>query len=223
MKSSKKPKVIILLGRPGSGKGTQARLLCEKFHLDYFGAGDALRARQKKGDFTGKKLIKIMNQGQLVPRFVIAKIWIDKMEEFKKKKNFRGFVCDGSPRILTEAELFDEALAWYEWDKNTQVFLIDISYKEAIERLTKRRQCQKCGKIIPWLGDYKKLERCDECGGPLVVRPDDTLPAIKKRLAEFQEKVMQVVRHYQKQKKLIKINGEKNIEAVFKDILKHLN
>ncbi|MGB9743122.1 MAG: adenylate kinase family protein [Minisyncoccales bacterium] len=222
MKYSKKPRVIILLGRPGSGKGTQARLLCQKFNLIYFGAGDALRARQKKGDFTAKKLIKVMNQGKLVPRFVIAKLWIDKMEEFKKQKNFRGFICDGSPRILTEAELFDEALAWYEWDKRTKVFLIDISAREAIERLTKRRQCQRCKKIIPWIGEFKKLERCDECHGKLVVRPDDKIGAIKSRLAEFQDKVMKVVRYYQKQNKLIKINGEQSIEGVFKDILQYL-
>jgi adenylate kinase len=215
-------KIIILLGPPGSGKGTQAKLLVRKFGLEYFGSGDALRARQKVDDFTSKKLIKVMGRGQLVPSFIISKLWIDKLENFKNKRTLEGFVIDGSPRKMIEAKFFDDAIIWYEWQKFAKVILINISKRESINRLTKRRICKKCGRLIPWLGHFKKLRKCDKCQVPLIIRPDDKLSSINKRWQEFKNEAMQVVNHYKKQRKLIKINGEQSIENVFKDILKSL-
>lgn len=216
----KEPKFIVVLGRPGSGKGTQARLLIEKFGLEYFGSGDSLRNRQKAGDYTAKKLIQVMAEGKLVPSFIISKIWMDKLEEFKQKDKFNGFVFDGSPRKIIEAKYLDEALEWYEWQENLKVTLIDISEKESFERLTKRRICKKCGTLIPYIGEFKNLKSCNKCGGSLVVRIDDKASAIKKRLSEFNKEVVQVINHYKSQKKLIKVNGEQSIENVFSDILK---
>ena len=212
--------VVILLGPAGSGKGTQAKLLVKEFGLEYFGSGEALRKRQKAGDFTAKKLIKIMGKGELVPSFVISKLWIDKLEKFKQKSKFKSFVIDGSPRKMIEAKFFDEALNWYEWQKKAKVILINISKKESLNRLTKRRICKRCGRLIPWLGQFKKLKKCDKCGGPLITRADDKLVAIKKRLEEFKKEVIPVINHYKRQGKLIKINGEQSIENVFNDILK---
>jgi len=218
----KKPLVIILLGQPGSGKGTQAKLLIKKFDLEYFGSGDALRARQKVGDFTGKNLKEVMGRGELVPSFIISKLWIDKLEKFKQKEKFKGFVVDGSPRKILEAKLFDDALHWYEWEKRAKVILIGISGKESLNRLTKRRVCKRCGRLIPWLEPFKRIKRCDKCAGLLIARPDDKPGAIKKRLEEFKEEVTLVLNHYKKQGKLIKIDGEQSIEKVFQDILKVL-
>jgi len=218
----KKPVAIIILGPAGSGKGTQAKLLVKKFGWGYFGSGDALRARQRVGDFTAKKLVKVMGRGELVPSFVISKLWIDRLEKFKQKTKFNGLVFDGSPRKMLEAKLFDEALNWYEWQEKTKVIFINISRKESFNRLTKRRQCKKCGRIIPWFGKFKKLKKCDKCGGELINRADDKPEAIKKRLEEFKKEVIPVINYYQKQGRLIKINGEQSIEKVFKDILKVL-
>lgn len=218
--SKKKPVAIIILGPAGSGKGTQAKLLVKKFGLGYFGSGDALRARQKVGDFTAKKLIKVMGRGELVPSFVISKLWIDRLEKFRQRAEFNGLVFDGSPRKMLEAKLFDEALNWYEWQEKAKVIFINISRKESFNRLTKRRQCKKCGRIIPWLGEFKKLKKCDKCGGKLIIRVDDKPEAIKKRLEEFKKEVIPVINYYKKQGRLIKINGEQSIENVFKDILK---
>lgn len=220
MKPSKKLKVIILLGPAGSGKGTQAKLLVKKFGLEYFGSGDALRKRQKLGDFTAKKLIKVMGRGALIPSFVISKLWIDRLERFKQKAKFKGFVIDGSPRKIIEAKFFDEALNWYEWRKYARVISVNISRGESINRLTKRRMCKKCGRLIPWLGHFKKIKKCDKCGGPLVTRHDDKLSAIKKRLEEFKNEVIPVLNYYKRQGKLIVINGEQSIEDVFKDVSK---
>ena len=217
---NRKLKVIIILGPAGSGKGTQAKLLVKKFGLEYFGSGDALRRRKKTGDFTAKKLNKIMTRGALVPSFIISKLWIDELEKFKKRNKLKGFVIDGSPRKTIEAELFDEALRWYQWEKCVKVLLISISKKESINRLTKRRICKKCGKLIPWLGHFKKIKKCDRCSGYLIVRHDDKLSSIKKRLDEFKNEVMPVINHYKKLRKLKKINGEQSIENVHKDILK---
>lgn len=222
MKLSKNPKAIIVLGPPGSGKGTQSKLLVRKFGLEYFGSGDALRKRQKIGDFTSKKLIKVMGRGELVPSFIISKLWIDQLEKFKQKSGFKGFVIDGSPRKMIEAKMFDDALKWYEWQKIVKILLINISKRESINRLTKRRICKRCKRIIPWLGRFKKLKKCDRCGGQLITRHDDKLSSINIRLKEFKNEVMQVINHYKKQKKLRKINGEQSIENVHKDILKTL-
>lgn len=212
--------VLILIGPPGSGKGTQAKLLVKKFGLEYFGSGKALRQRQKIGDFTSKKLIEVMKRGEWAPDSVISKLWMAKLEEFKRKRKFNGLVSDGSPRRILEAKFFDNALSWYEWQKNTKVIFINISRKKSLNRLTKRRQCKKCGRLIPWVGEFKKLKRCDKCGGHLIVRKDDKLEAIKKRLQEFKEKTAPVINYYKKQGRLIEINGEQSIEKVFKDILK---
>jgi adenylate kinase len=213
-------KSIILIGPPGSGKGTQSKIIAERFNLEYFGSGDCLRERQKKNDFTGKKLLKVMNKGNLVPSFVIIKLLGDKLEELKKSKKKNGFVLDGWNRIIYEAILIDEALGWYDWLKSAKIVLIKISNKESFNRLTKRRQCKNCGRLIPWLGEFKKLKKCDKCKGVLILRPDDKIKTIKKRLEEYKKETLPSIRYYKKQKRLIEINGEQPIEKVAKEILK---
>jgi len=220
MTPSKKLKIFIILGPPGSGKGTQSKLLMKKFGLIYFGSGAALRKRFKTKDFTGKKLLEVIDRGEWAPSFAISRIWMDEFEKFKRKRKFNGFVSDGSPRTMLEAQLFDEALKWYEWYEGMKVIFINISRKESINRLTKRRQCKKCGRLIPWIGKFKELKKCDKCGGKLIARPDDKLQAIKKRLEEFKKESIPTINYYKKQRRLIEINGEQSIEKVFKDVLK---
>ncbi len=214
--------VIILLGPPGSGKGTQAKLLAKKFKLEYLGSGGTLRQRRKRDDFTGKKLKEVMGRGELVPSFVISELLTDKLEKLKKSSKINGFILDGWTRILVEAELIDESLDWYEWQKNVKVILINISNRESFDRLTKRRSCKDCGRLILWIGEFKSLKRCDKCGGSLISRADDKPKTIKKRLEEFKEETKPVIDYYKKQGRLIKINGEQSIDNVFKDILKTL-
>ncbi len=113
-------------------------------------------------------------------------------------------------------------MRWYEWEKNTKFVLVDISEKVAFARLSKRRQCKKCGELIPWFGEFKKLKRCHRCGGELILRPDDKASAIRKRLEEFQEHIVPVINYYKKQGRVIKINGDQSIKNVFRDILKAL-
>ncbi len=218
--SNKNPTAIIIMGPQGSGKGTQAKLLAKKFGLEYVGAGDGLRARQKTGSFTGKKLISVMNRGELVPDFVLIDTLGDTLEKLKRNPKIKGVVLDGWTRIMIEAILVEQSLDWYEGDKNVKIILINISRKESFNRLTKRRQCKKCGQLIPWIGDFKKLKKCDKCGGKLVVRVDDSLASIKKRLEEYKNKTIPVINYYKKRGRIIGINGEQPIEKVFQDVLK---
>ena len=218
--SKKKSKVIIILGPPGSGKGTQAKLLCQKFGLKYVGSGDTLRSRQKKSDFTGGKLTRVMNKGELAPSFIVVKILGDELEKIKKQPKIKGFVMDGWTRTNFEAILADEALEWYEWGRGAKVFLIRISNRESLNRLTKRRQCKKCGRLIPWVGEFKKIKRCDKCNGELITRVDDNIQSIEKRLEEYKKETVPAINYYKKQGRLIEINGEQPVANVFKDILK---
>jgi len=218
----KKPLSIIIYGRAGSGKGTQAKLLAEKFGLEHFSSGDALRQRSKTNDFTGKKLGMVMKSGKWVPPSTIIKIWMDKLEKLKQKKKFKGWVYDGGPRFITESELLNTALEWYEWQENIKIIFIDISGRVSFDRLTKRRQCKECGELIPWIGEFKKLKKCQKCKGSLAYRADDNTAAIKKRLVEFNRHSIPAMNYFKKKRKFIKINGEQPIEDVFKDILRAL-
>ncbi|HUW71589.1 MAG TPA: nucleoside monophosphate kinase [Candidatus Humimicrobiaceae bacterium] len=222
MKLSKKTKAFIIIGPAGSGKGTQAKLLAKKFDLEYVGSGDVLRARQKVGDFTGGKLTGVMGRGELAPSFIIVKTLGNALERLKRQPKIKGMVLDGWTRIILEAILVDEALNWYEWDKNVKVIVLNISRKTSYNRLTKRRQCKKCGRLIPWVGEFKKLKKCDKCGGELITRVDDKLESIKKRLEEYKNQTMKTINYYKKQGRLVEINGEPSIENVFKEILKKI-
>ncbi len=216
-----KKQVIILMGPPGSGKGTQAKLVQKKFGLDYIGSGDLLRARKKKKDFTGVHIGKWIDAGKRLPTPVIFNIWMNKLESFKKKAKFNGFIMDGSPRTLEEAEMLEEALTWYQWNKK-KVIHVKLSEKEVIWRLTKRRMCQRCGRLIPYIGHFRKLKKCDKCGGKLIARADDTVKGVKARLGWFKSEVIPAINFYKKRGELKTINGEQSIEDVFKDILKVL-
>jgi len=223
MKRFNHPLVIIILGPQGSGKGTQAKLLQKKLKLEYVGSGDLVRERQKVKDFTGRRLLEVSaKRGELIPTFLISKLWTDKFEKLKQNPKFNGFVFDGSPRKLIEVTLVEEALNWYEWQKNVKIVLVNISKKESIWRLTKRRICKCCGRVIPYVGEFRKLKKCDKCGGKLITRADDTVKGVKERLEWFKADVVPVINYYKKQGRLIEVDGEQSIENVFKDILKKL-
>ena len=220
--SNKQPQIIILMGRSGCGKGTQAKLLIEEFGFDYLSSGKLLRDETKKNDFSGKKLKKVMEKGELVPAPVMFRFWAEKIAEIRKQINKKGLILDGNPRALLEAKLMDGIFDWFEW-KNIKVILLDIPDKEAFNRLTKRRICQECGRQIPWIGEFKKLKKCDKCGGELMTRFDDKPEAIKTRLDFYKKDVQPAVDYYKKQGKVIRVSGEQSIEDVYQDILKFLH
>lgn len=213
-----KPLNFALIGRSGCGKGTQAELLMEHFgNFFYISTGGLLRNLAKLENAAGKGIKKILDEGRLAPDFVIIGLWMNEL--CNNLKEDQGIMLDGAPRRVIEAEAIDEFMDFLGRKNEFYPILIDISREEAFNRLTKRRICKKCGKLIPWVGDFKNLEKCDKCGGELFNRPDDNPEAINNRLDYYEDKVIEVVNYYKDSNRLITVNGEQPIEDVFKDIL----
>ncbi|MBU1292026.1 nucleoside monophosphate kinase [Patescibacteria group bacterium] len=151
-----KSQIVILFGRSGCGKGTQANLLIKNFGFEYLGSGALLRERITQEDFTGKKLKEVLDQGELVPTPIMFRVWAEKVEEMREKINKNGLIIDGSPRALLEAELMDHVFKWYGW-KDIKVILLDIPEQEAFDRLIKRhRNDDKPEAIEERLAYFKK-------------------------------------------------------------------
>lgn len=210
-----------LIGRSGSGKGTQAKLLIKHFeNMFYVSSGDLFRNLIKSNTDTAKRVKKIVKRGGFPLDDLAITLWMHEL--IYNLKEDQGFILDGAPRRISEAQTLDRLLDFLERKDTTFNLLIDISREEAFSRLSKRRLCQKCGRLIPWVGEFKELKVCDKCGGELVTRPDDTPEAINSRLDLYDNSVIKVVKFYEEQNRLIKINGEQPIEDVFKEILEKL-
>ena len=217
--SEEKPLNFVLIGRSGSGKGTQAELLMKHFgNLVPIPIGGLFRELSAIDTDVGKRVRKTVQEGKLPYDDLAAMLWMHYIS-FKIKED-QGIIADGLPRRLSEAETLDQFLEYLERKDNTRVLLIDISRQEAFDRLTKRRICEKCGNLIPWVGKYKEMKECDKCGGKLITRHDDHPEVIKNRLDYYDSRVTKVVDYYKEQGKLIRINGEQPIDEVFQDILK---
>lgn len=215
----KKSSNFVLIGRSGCGKGTQAELLMEHFgNLRHIVTGDLFRAIAKADSQVGEIIRGILQKGGLPYDDLATTLWM--YEIALHLKTDEGLVADGFPRRLPEAKDLDRFLGFIERKENTFYLFINISREEAFNRLTKRRICKKCGRLIPWVGKSKELKVCDKCGGELTTRPDDNPSAINGRMNYYEKSVVPVVKYYEKKKILIKINGEQSIEDVFKDILK---
>ncbi len=213
-----KPLNFALIGRSGCGKGTQADLLIKHFgNFFYISTGGLLRNLAKLDTAAGKGIKEILDAGGLAPDFVIIGLWMNQL--CNNLREDQGVMLDGAPRRVIEAKAIDEFVDFLGRKDDFFPILIDISREEAFNRLTKRRICSKCGKLIPWVGDYKNLKKCDSCGGELFNRQDDNPEAINNRLDYYEDKVMEVVNYYKDANRLITVNGEQPIEKVFEDIL----
>jgi adenylate kinase len=218
-----KPRNFVLIGRSGCGKGTQAKLLMEHFGKDnffYVSTGDLFRDLAGRDTDTARKIKKILEEGGLPFDALATTLWMHEIA-FKMKEE-QGLMADGFPRRLDEAKNLDDFLNFLGRKENTYYILIDISREEAFNRLTKRRLCLKCGRIIPYFGNFIKLKKCDECQGELIVRPDDKPEAINSRLNYYEERVVPIIDYWKSKGELIKINGEQSIESTHEDILKAL-
>lgn len=222
MNEKEKPLNFVLIGRSGCGKGTQAKLLMERFqNLVPVVTGDMFRELMKLDTDIARRVRKTVEEGGLPYDDLATTLWTHKIA-FEVKED-QGILADGLPRRLSEAKDFDRLLEYMERDDNTRVILIDVSREEAFNRLTKRRICKECGRLIPWVGEFKKLKVCDKCGGELKTRHDDSPEVINNRLDYYDDRVVKVIEHYRDKGKLIEVDGEQSIEAVFEDILKQLN
>ena len=213
---SKKPLNILLLGLSGSGKGTQAKMLAEKYNLKHLQTGETLRNIIKGGSEFGVQIAEIIDRGKFVPYQWVVKISKD---EIAKLDEDQGVVLDGFVRKLPEAKAIYETLAEYNRILD-YVFLIDIGDEEAVERLSKRRICKKCCRLfIAGVTINKNETKCPDCGGEIYRRSDDTLEGIKKRLSEFKKETTPVIEFFKERGDLIIINGEQSVEEVFGEIV----
>jgi|AntAceMinimDraft_18_1070375.scaffolds.fasta_scaffold00257_28 adenylate kinase len=187
--------VISFLGPPGCGKGTQSKLLQEKFGFAFFGSGDLLRQRGQVNDFTGQKIKKIINQGRLISSLVIAGLWEKEMERVKNLPQFSGLIIDGSPRALSEAKLIDSGLDWYEWTSKHKVVYLNISYEESEKRLLAK------------MGRHRK---------------DDTVPALEERWNCFRNQTLPVLEYYRQKGALIEIDGNSSVQEVYQSMVRAL-
>ena len=206
---------VILLGMSGSGKGTQAQMLVDRYDLEYIGTGGLLRDFSKKDNVAAKKLKIELSEGRLAPTWLPFYLWMDKLASVSENK---GILFDGSPRKINEAILLEDVLKWYGRD-NVKVVLIEVSEEESYKRLISRGMCLKCGKSDNIESDNTGLD-CKHCDGKMDVRPEDTPDAIKTRIEWFAKEVSRVVEFYEKQGNLIKIDGGQSVEKVSEDIIK---
>ena len=216
-----KPLNFTLIGKSGCGKGTQAKLLMKEFgDFCYISTGDLFRDLAKADTDTSERVAKVIQRGDFPFDDLATTLWMHKLAYNLRAD--QGIMLDGAPRRVSEAEPLDRFLEFLERKETTFNLLIDISRQEAFDRLTKRRICRNCGRLIPWVGEFKELKNCDKCGGELVTRHDDTPEAINNRLDFYDETMVKVVQYYEQQGRLIRINGEQPIDHVFRDILRTL-
>jgi adenylate kinase len=209
--------VFVFAGPPGSGKGTQAKLLAPKLKVPHISLGDLLREAVRSRSQVGEIAKNYLDAGKLIPDNVA----IDVAEEAVSRKECRnGFVIDGFPRTLEQAVLFDRLLGKLKFNLK-KVLYIDIPLEEILKRLTGRRSCRKCGAIYHLTyNPPKKNGICDVCGGELYQRHDDTDEVIKVRYEVYKKQTSPLIDYYTKAGKLVYINGARDVSEVFKEVRK---
>jgi len=206
---------IVLLGAAGAGKGTQAAKIVEAFGLTHISTGDIFRKNVAEGTPLGVEAKRYMDAGQLVPDEVVIAMVKDRLSQPDCEA---GFMLDGFPRTLPQAEALDEALSSMDLALDA-VVSIEVPRDVLMGRLTSRRQCRQCGRIYNVMGEMPAVEGvCDTCGGEVYQRDDDTIEAATKRLNDYDAITSQLVPFYSGQGLLSDIDGNRAVDAVFADI-----
>jgi len=206
---------VILLGAPGAGKGTQAKLIAARYGIPQISTGDILRDNVARSTELGKKADPIMKSGALVPDDLVLAMVADRLS---RADCDRGFILDGFPRTVPQAEWLDKYLALRRFGGRAMgpvVIDVEVSYNQLLQRLTGRRSCPVDGKIYNiYFQPPQKEGVCDSCGARLVQRKDDQEEVISKRLKEYEGQTLPLVDYYRKQGRLHRVNGELPVEQV---------
>lgn len=209
----------ILLGPPGAGKGTQAVRIVEKYGIPHISTGDIFRENIKKGTELGKRAQEYMNKGELVPDDLVVEIATARLLEEDCKD---GFLLDGFPRTVYQAEKLDEFLAAHG-AKIDKVLDIAVEKEELIARLTGRRVCKTCGASYHVVNIPPKKEGvCDICGGELIQRSDDNAETVANRIEVYEAQTKPLIDYYEKAGNIAHIDGSTGLDNVFADIVKAL-
>jgi len=211
---------IIVLGPQGSGKGTQAQLLAEKFSFEHIDMGKTLREVAKTDTPLGKEIYAIQNITKtLVPSRILKEVLHLKLGSLSREQ---GLVIDGAPRTMDQASYLEEALLEFG-RKISKLIFINISEETSIERISKRWVCEKC-KINLIMGKdiQSAQEQCPVCEGKIMQRVDDTPEGVHKRLEIFRNETMLVIEYFRGKNLVLEIDGQKSIEEVFEEIVNKL-
>ena len=210
---------IIMLGAPGAGKGTQAKKIADKYQIPHISTGDIFSANIKEGTELGKKAKSYMDQGQLVPDELTMELIMDRFQNPDCKN---GYVLDGFPRTIPQAEALTEALA-KKGDTIDYAINVEVPDENIINRMGGRRACLACGSTYHIVYAPTRVEGiCDRCGEKLVLRDDDKPETVKNRLNVYHNQTQPLIEYYTRQGKLAEVDGTQSMEDVFNAIVKIL-
>ena len=204
--------ILVFLGPPGAGKGTQAKLLSQRMEFLHLSTGDLLREAVKNQTPLGKKAKEYMDRGELVPDGLIVQL----IEETMPKGG--NVILDGFPRTVNQALALEEMLKG-KGEKISKVLFFDVPDEVIIDRLSGRRVCSKCGAVYHVKYNPPKVEGvCDLCGGSLVQRDDDREEVVKKRLEVYRKQTQPLIEFYQDRGIINRLDAEKGVEELFKEV-----
>ena len=210
---------IIMLGAPGAGKGTQAKKIAEKYQIPHISTGDIFRANIKGGTELGMKAKTFMDQGMLVPDEITIGMLMDRIGQ---EDCINGYVLDGFPRTIPQAESLTKALS-ERGEAVDYAVNVDVPDENIINRMSGRRACLNCGATYHIVYNPSKKEGiCDTCGQQLVLRDDDKPETVKKRLSVYHDQTQPLIDYYKNEGILAEVDGTKDMEEVFQDIVKIL-
>lgn len=210
---------IVMLGAPGAGKGTQAKMLADQYAIPHISTGDIFRANIKEGTELGKKAKEFIDAGALVPDELTVDLVMDRIDHEDCKK---GYILDGFPRTINQAEKLTEALGGKGGDIDYAVN-VDVPDEAIVERMAGRRMCPNCGASYHVVNiPPKKDGICDRCGEKLITRKDDQPETVKKRLAVYHEQTQPLYDYYKEKGLVVDVDGTKPMEEVFQAIVSRL-
>ena len=206
---------IIMLGAPGAGKGTQAKKIAEKYQIPHISTGDIFRANIKNGTELGKKAKTYMDQGLLVPDELVCDLVVDRVKQEDCKN---GYILDGFPRTIPQAESLDEALGQMG-ESLDYAINVDVPDEHIVNRMSGRRACVGCGATYHMVyAPTKKEGVCDVCGAELILRDDDKPETVQKRLSVYHEQTQPLIDDYKGKGILKDVDGTKDMDVVFQAI-----
>lgn len=207
---------IVMLGAPGAGKGTQAIKIADKYDIPHISTGDIFRANIKGGTELGQKAKSYIDKGELVPDEVTIGMLLDRIAQDDCKN---GYVLDGFPRTIPQAESLTEALK-SQSDKIDFALNIDVPDEAIIERMSGRRACPKCGATYHIVYAAPKAENiCDKCGTELIIRSDDKPETVKDRLNVYHQQTEPLIAYYKAAGVLREVDGTQELPKVFEDVV----
>ena len=215
-----KKRLMVMLGPPGAGKGTQAAKIAQRYSIPHISTGDIFRAAIKEGTEVGLKAKKYLDSGELVPDGVVTEIVAERV---KKDDCSGGFLLDGFPRTLPQAEALDKILSEGGCPL-TAVVDLAVDREALVDRLTARRTCSECGENYNMVSKPTEKEGiCDKCGGKLYQRDDDKRETIENRLSVYEKQTAPLIQYYERGGRLVSISGTGSMDDVFGRICKALD